>query len=136
MKKLLNITFIIAGLSIGKVYGAQDAQLSTTEVSLTDVDFKNVLARIKNLVIVRSFASSFWNSNPNSRESYLEAYDIQTGDLVWCHSDTGMIVTFIVVDDEKIIYRNYQGLTAIDARNGAIIWSKQTQGQYSTYIGE
>jgi outer membrane protein assembly factor BamB len=135
VKKLLNAIFIIAALTIGKVYGAPSIQLPIPELTQTSVDFRNVFARTKNLIIIRSFASSIGVSDPNSRESYLEAYNIHTGDLVWCHTTVGMIVTFMVVD-EKIIYRNYQGLTALNSNNGAVIWSKKTQGEYSTINGE
>lgn len=135
MQKLFHMIFIVACLSVGQIYGEQNTE-SQIEAHVNDVDFKNVLAKVKNLVILRSYEGSFWGTDFNSRRCHLEAYDIQTGDLVWCHNDTGMIVSFIIVNDEKIIYRNYNKLTAIDANNGAVIWSKKTKGEYSTIVGE
>lgn len=134
MKKILRSLLLFPVLSIGQCYGEQDVQLQTTETLVNHIDLKNVLAQVKNRVIIRSFQAGY--SGVNSRKCYLEAYDIQTGDLVWSHEDVGMITSFILVNDEKIIYRNYHHLTAIDVSNGTVIWSKQTKGEYSTLEGE
>jgi len=136
MRKLINILVIVASLSIVKTYGAQDTQRQVVEVHANDIDSKNVLARVKNMVIVRTYDSSFFGADVNDRSCYLEAFDIETGKLIWRHKNTGMIVSFINVDDDKIIYRHYNKLTAIDVNNGNVVWSIKTKGQYSTIQGE
>lgn len=131
MKKLLIIFFAFA--SISPVFATSPP---TPNMVMNDMDYKNVMAKVNNLVIMRSFESSYFSTDVNIRNSYLEAYDLYTGRLVWCHKGTGIIVSYIVVNDELIIYRNYQSITAIDARDGSVVWSKKTIGEYSTIVGE
>lgn len=134
MKIFLNMLFILLFVNLGNIHG--ESPNISSNMAVHDVDYKNVLAKVKNLIILRSFESSIWGKNINSRKSYLEAYDTETGELVWCHQNTGMIVSFVVINDEKIIYRNYNGLTAISIDDGSVIWAKKTKGQYSTNVGE
>jgi outer membrane protein assembly factor BamB len=129
-------TFIIGSLIIGNAYGSEIDLLPIPQQHVNNFDSKNVLAQVKNMVILRSFEESFWGKDVNSRNCYLEAYDIETGDLLWRHKDSGMIVSFIIVNDKKLIYRNYYHLTAINLSNGAVIWSKKTKGEFSTIQGE
>lgn len=99
-------------------------------------DQKNVLATTGNhIVIMRSFVDSFFSKDVNLRTSYLEAYDVRTGEMVWFHKSKGMIVSYIIHNNETIIYRNYQYLTALDLHTGEVLWSQKTLGEYSTLIG-
>ncbi len=129
MKSLLIAIFMIGSLGANEFYGIPANQSA-------NVDAKNILAQVKNIVILRSFDEAIWDKNVNSRKSHLEAYDIQTGNLLWCHNDVGIMVSFLVVDNEKLIYRNYSYLTAINVRDGTVAWSKKTRGEFSTIVGE
>jgi len=140
MSKLLNtyLSIFLAGcFAIAPIYSiqAQDLEAQMTASQTTQVDAKNIMAVVNNLVILRTFDSSvIWGIN--SRNSYIEAYDARTGERVWFHKDSGMIVSFVVFNNEIIIYRNYDYLTALDVQTGAVLWVHQTQGEYSTVIGE
>lgn len=136
MNKLLHTAFIVGSLIVGKIYGLENDQPPSTKLQVNNIDCKNIMAQVKNIVILRSFEGSFWDSDINYRKCYLEAYDIETGDLVWCHHDVGIIVSFIIINEEKIIYRNYNHLTAINLSDGVVIWSKKTKGEYSTIVGQ
>lgn len=146
MSKYLNIilySFIIIS-SIPQVYGEENQEQPieydepkslAIESNKVDVDAKNILAVVNNLVILRSFANDSFFS-VNSDTSYLEAYDIEKGNRVWSHKDSGMIVSFVVVNNERIIFRNYGKITCLDVRTGKVAWSKQTLAAYSTVISE
>jgi outer membrane protein assembly factor BamB len=103
--------------------------------SPANVDAKNVMAQVGNLLILRTFDSSVFGSDLNARRSHIEAYDMYTGRQVWHHQDIGVIVTFLVAGD-RLILRNYDRMTALDIYTGQILWSNQTQGSYSIVAGE
>lgn len=122
-------------LAMGCISTSFAASIAAPDM-MNDMDYKNVLAKVNNLVVMRSFEKSYFGSDVNIRNSYIEAYDLYTGRLAWCHPATGIIVSYLVVNDELIIYRNYNTITAIDAHNGSIVWSKPTKGEFSVIAGE
>ena len=132
MKHLLNIVMLNL-IFCCSVYSTEDAK-EFRPVADVQMDTKNVMAQVRDLVIIRSFNSPVLLTH-NSAYSYLEAYNIHTGDLVWSHQDAGMIVSFIIVDS-KVIFRNYYHITALDVYTGAVLWTQQTKGEISTLVGE
>lgn len=135
MNKLLSTLILMGCLSGSQVQAAPTNQSGCIEVSVSNIDKKNVLAQVNHVVILRSFEESFWGTDVNSRKCFLEAYDIHTGNTLWIHQDYGMIVSFILVND-RLIYRNYNYLTCIDTNTGRVLWQKKTKGEYSTIAGE
>lgn len=131
MKFVFNIIFFLSACC--SAYSNEMATPFTTDE--VKVDTKNVLASAGNLLILRSYDGSWVDMDFNYRSSYLEAYDINTGDLVWIHRDNGMIVSFLIVDS-KLILRNRYKITALDLNSGKVLWTKETRGEYSTIQGE
>lgn len=98
------------------------------------IDNKNVMGTIGNLVLIRTFENGV--SNLNNAISYIEAYDIYTGQRHWTHRNLGMIVSFIIVNPETLVLRTYGKITAIDLYSGRTLWQRETLGNCSVVLGE
>ncbi len=110
---------------------------SQSEHIEANYDKKNVLGISGDIIILRSFSEgSIWTSSFESRNCYIEAYNLNTGEEIWHHEDVGMIVSFLIISNQKIIYRNYNQLTCLDLYTGQTLWSKETKGYYSVILGE
>ncbi len=141
MQKLLFTFLILGGLSYGNIHSSQESQYheriennlkSNLPQSNTQSRHQhNILTKEDNIIIVTNYElienPSFWGLP--TLTYLLEAYDIETGDLVW-RIDILKPILSIISDENKIIYRTESTLNAVNVKNGNFLWSKPVKGNY------
>ncbi len=86
-----------------------------------------------NILLITTAERGWWN-----KHSYVEAYDIQTGQPLWIYEqeNANYIYSFLIVNRHTIVFRSHGEITALNIKTGDVLWKNATNGSLSVHYGE